>query len=138
MSLPIDDLTAVYILETRRHFEDLRQVSGQLAGFLVLSASGANSASPDHPLLPAARELHRAAQDGVRSARPTERARMHHRALLDSAAALAQALEAAKAGEVDPVLIPLRAADAHLRRASRELPGFEMVAFEQGCCARVA
>lgn len=132
----VDDNTARYILATRRHFEDLRQVSAQLAGMLVLSASGAGSASPDHPMLCSAGELYRAAVDGLRSARPTERARAHHRCLLQSADALEQALIAARQGEVDPVLTPLRAAYAHLQRATHELPGFEMVAFEQGCCAK--
>jgi len=33
------------------------------------------------------------------------------------------------------VLIPLRDGYSQLQRASRILPGFRMVAFEQGCCA---
>lgn len=136
MHPPIDDGTARYILETRRPFEDLRQVSAQLAGFLVLAASGAEGAAPDHPMLAQARDLHRAAIDSLGASRPTERARTHHRCLLESAEALAQALAAARRREIDPVLDPLRLAYAHLQRASDELPGFEMVAFEQGCCAK--
>jgi hypothetical protein len=128
----------LYILETRKHFEDLRQVSAQLAGLLVLEASGADSASPDHPMLQSARELHQSATEGVQSARPTQRARAHHRSLLQSSASLREALDAAKSREIDPVLNPLRAAYQHLQRAAHELPGFEMVAFGQGCCARSA
>ena len=51
MTETLDDRTTAYILETRRPFEDLRQVASQLAGLLVLAASGAKSAAPDHPML---------------------------------------------------------------------------------------
>ena len=134
ISPPVDDATAAYILETRKCFEDLRQVSAQIAGVLVLAAAGGKSATPDHPMLEAAAELHRAAFGELRSIRPTERARAHHHCLMQAADALATALLAAKRIEVDPILFPLRAAYAHLQRASNTLPGFEMVAFDQGCC----
>lgn len=134
-SPPVDDATAEYILRTRTCFEDLRQVSAQIAGVLVLAAAGGKSATSDHPLFKAAAELHRAAFDGVRSVRPTERARAHHRCLEQAAGALAVALAAAHGAEVDPILVPVRAAYAHLQRAAHLLPGFEMVAFGQGCCA---
>ena len=39
----VDDETVTYILATRKHFEDLRQVAAQLAGLLVLAAVGALS-----------------------------------------------------------------------------------------------
>jgi hypothetical protein len=118
----IDDQTAAYILETRTQFEDLRQVAAQLAGFLVLHASGANAASPDHPVLQAAADLHRGAVDGVRSARPSARAAPHHRCLIEACAD-------------DSALAPLRRAFARLRDAARSLPGFEMVSFQHACCA---
>ena len=136
MHPPIDDGTARYILETRRPFEDLRQVSAQLAGFLVLAASGAGSAAPDHPLLAQARDLHRSAIESLGASRPTECALAHHRCLVESAGALDEALNAAREPAVDPILRPLRLAYSHLQRASNELPGFEIVAFEQGCCAK--
>lgn len=131
---PVDDRTAEYILETRKDFEDLRQVAAQIAGVLVLAAAGAKSASPDHPMLKAAAELHATALDRVRSVRPTERAKVHHASLMQAAGALSRALSAAQRIEVDPILRPVREAYAHLQRASNSLPGFEMVAFEQGCC----
>jgi hypothetical protein len=133
-SLPVDDVTAAYILETRKCFEDLRQVAAQIAGVLVLAAAGGKSATPDHPMLKAADELHRAALDAVRSVRPTERARAHHHCLVQASEALSVALSAARRVEIDPILIPVRLAYAHLQRAGDTLPGFEMVAFEQGCC----
>jgi hypothetical protein len=132
---PVDDVTAAYILETRKCFEDLRQVAAQIAGVLVLAAAGGASATPDHPMLDAAAELHGAACEQLRGIRPTPRARAHHHCLIQAADALAIALMAAKRMEVDPILLPVRAAYAHLQRASDTLPGFEMVAFSQGCCA---
>ena len=135
---PVDDLTAAYILETRKTFEDLRQVASQIAGVLVLAAAGGKSATPDHPMLEAAAELHRAASDQVHGARPTARARAHHACLAQAAESLASALSASQRMEVEPVLIPVRAAYAHLQRAGATLPGFEMVAFEQGCCGLTA
>jgi hypothetical protein len=132
----IDEQTVAYILATRKHFEDLRQVAAQLAGLLVLAAAGGKSATPDHPMLDAAEQLYRSAADGVRSARATERARPHHRHLLQAAKTLGDAVSRARTGiQVDPILKPVQAAYAELQRASRELPGFEIVSFEHGCCA---
>src|SRR5579862_3842541 len=133
---PVDGETAVYILETRAQFEDLRQAAAQLAGWLVLSAAGAKTASPDHASLGSACDLQQNALEQVRRARPSERAKVHHHYLIEAAAGLGAALAAARKNlETEAVLIPLRAAYADLQRAAGTLPGFEMVAFEQGCCA---
>ena len=133
----VDDATAAYILETRRGFEDFKQVAAQLAGLLVLNAAGSQSAGPHHPVLTSAIELYENAVAAVRQARVPRAAREHHEDLLQAAAALGQAIAAARSGlAIDPVLIPLRAAYGHLQLASRALPGFPMVVFELGCCAR--
>ena len=132
----MDDKTVAYILATRKHFEDLRQVAAQVAGLLVLAAAGGKSATPDHPMLDAARQLHRSAVDGVRGASPTERARSHHHHLVRAMQMLERALSRAQVEmEIDPILKPVQAAYAELQLASRELPGFEMISFEHGCCA---
>ncbi|HXP88409.1 MAG TPA: hypothetical protein VN841_27015 [Bryobacteraceae bacterium] len=132
----VDEQTVAYILATRKHFEDLRQVAAQLAGLLVLAAAGGKSATPDHPMLEAAEQLYRSAADGVRSARPTERAQPHHHHLLRAAETLGGAVSRARTEiQVDPILKPLQAAYAELQLASRELPGFEIISFEHGCCA---
>jgi hypothetical protein len=132
---PVDDETAAYIVEARRQFEDLRQVSAQLAGLMVLAAAGSECAGPHHPLLTSARRLHEEASEAVERARVPERAGRHHWYLQAAARALQDALAAAQSGlAIDPVLIPLRAAYGQLQRASNELPGFAMIAFEQGCC----
>src|SRR5436190_8174674 len=49
MSDVIDDRTASYVIEVHPHFEDLRHAAAQLAGVLVLAASGSKEASPHHP-----------------------------------------------------------------------------------------
>jgi hypothetical protein len=140
----IDDGTAAYVLENRKHFEDLRQVTAQLAGLLVLAAAGAKDAAPDHPLLETAEQLFRDAVDGMRSTKVTLRARRHHRCVLRAAVAIGYALAAARRQlgrqgaevDLDPILTPLRAGYDHLQRAADALPGFEMIAFDRGCCAR--
>jgi hypothetical protein len=138
----LDDRTTAYILETRRPFEDLRQVASQLAGLLVLAASGARSAAPDHPMLDAARELFGRAADEVRGARPPARAREHHRHLLLAVAGIDAALRAGsvylrgdRSDRLDAVLEPLKAGYAQLQQAADRLPGFVLVAFDQCCWA---
>src|SRR5580698_10190870 len=104
----IDDATTGYILETRKCFEDLRQVTAQIAGVLVLAGAGGKSAAPDHPMLEAAAELHREAFDRLRGICPTERAREHHLCLTRAAQALSNGLAIARSGgqsiEVAPIL----------------------------------
>jgi hypothetical protein len=124
----IDDQTVAYIVATQTYFEDLKQVAAQLAGFLVLSASGAKSAAP----LQSTEQLYKKAADGLKSVRVTTRARRHHNSLQTALAKLGDALSSAK-GSGDP-LIPLESAYADLRSASRTLPGFEMVSFDHCCC----
>jgi hypothetical protein len=124
----IDDQTVAYILATQTYFEDLKQVAAQLAGLLVLSASGAKSAAP----LQSTEQLYKNAADGIKSVRVTTRARRHHDSLQTALAKLGDALSFAK-GTGDP-LIPLESAYADLRSAARTLPGFEMVSFQNCCC----
>jgi hypothetical protein len=139
---PLDDLTVGYVLAARPHFENLRQVAAQLAGLLVLAAAGARSAAPDHPMLHAAEALFQESLDGIRTTRATDRALPHHRHLTQAATAIDAALSAARDrlgrpdghGDLDPVLTPLRIGYTHLQHAANALPGFELVAFEQGCC----
>jgi hypothetical protein len=139
----LDDRTVAYILETRGPFEDLRRVASQLAGLLVLAAAGAKSATPEHPALAGARETLAEAGDRVRHTQPTDRSRRHHDHLLHAVRALETAAAAAcdrrsgrTAGDIDLVLKPLRTGYAHLQEAADRLPGFELVAFANGCCAR--
>src|SRR3954471_11104176 len=128
---PLDDQTVAYVLAARPHFENLRDVAAQLAGLLVLAASGARSAAPDHPMLQSADALFQASRDAIRSARSTERARSHHRHLTRAADSIEAALAAARdrlgrpSPDLDPVLAPLTTGYAHLQHAADALPGFE-------------
>ena len=141
-NVALDDLTVAYVLDARPHFENLRQVAAQLAGVLVLAATGAQSAAPDHPMLQSAERLFHESADGIRQARVTGRALPHHRHLMQAAASIKTAISIARNSlgkptghvDLDSILTPLRAGYAHLQRAANALPGFEMVAFEQGCC----
>ncbi len=138
----LDDLTVTYVLAARPHFENLRQIAAQLAGLLVLAATGARSAAPDHPLLHSAEALFHESIDGIRRTRATRRALRHHKHLTQAAAALDTALSAARErlgradgrADLDSIMMPLRTGYSHLQHAANALPGFEMVAFEQGCC----
>lgn len=139
----IDDETVAYILSAQRPFEDLRQVAAQLAGLLVLAAAGGKSATPDHPMLEAARRLHRCAAAEIQRLRPTARANAHRDCVSQGSAALGCALSGARlhlgraehGAGVDKVLYPLRAACDQLRLAAGALPGFQVICFEQACCA---
>jgi len=137
---PLDEPTVAYVLAARPHFENLRDVAAQLAGLLVLAASGARSAAPDHPMLHSAEALFQASRDGIRSTRSTERARPHHRHLTQAADSIEAALAAARnrlgrpLADLDPVLTPLRDGYTHLQYAAGALPGFELVGFDHACC----
>ena len=140
----LDDLTVVYILAARPEFERLRDVAAQLAGLLVLAASGAGSAAPDHPMLRSAEMLFHQSMDGIRQTRATARARLHYAHLTRATDSLDAALTAARdrlgrpLADLDPILTPLRAGYEHLQHAANALPGFEVVAFEHGCCGTSA
>lgn len=123
----IDDQTVAYTIAAQPYFEDLKQVVAQLAGLLVLEASGA---APDHPMLASADQAYKNAVDGLKSARVPARARRHHDHLLAAALNLDEALRTS-----GDTLALLEGAYAELRSASKTLPGFRMISFEQGCCA---
>jgi len=139
----IDDATAAYVLATQAPFDLLRQAISQLAGLLVLAAAGArNDAAPD--IFRRVRDEQSEAHDRIRacSGAAPARAAHHHRHLTRACAALGAALSAARdggyrcgAGSLDAVLTPLNAAYRHLQWATGALPGFEIVALSQGCCA---
>ena len=122
----IDDQTTAYILTVQVYFEDLKQVAAQLAGLLVLEDAGA---APDHPMLASASRAYKNAADGLKSVRVPARTRAHHNHLLAAAAKLDEALRTS-----GDTLRLLESAYAELRSASRTLPGFQMISFEQGCC----
>ena len=134
----IDERTARYVIEAHPAFEDLRHVAAQLAGVLVLAASGSKEASPHHPMLDSATHVRERAADAVTRSAPlvSDRARSHYRHLVDASELLDAALASCRAFpiDVDSVMVPLRAAYGHLQSAAHALPGFQIVSFEQACC----
>ena len=141
LTAQLDDATMSYVANTRVPFDLLRQATGQLAGLLVLAASGARSAQ-DHPMLDLAEQCSRQALDGIRGVRPPPQAKHHHLHLLEAARATRLALRMARErlhrrddASMDAIMEPLRAGFRQLQWAAGALPGFEIVAFEQGCCA---
>jgi hypothetical protein len=138
----IDDATAAYVAEMRAPFELLRQAEVQLAGLMVL-ATASRQAIVGHPMLDLAAEALREAEDGLRAVRVPPRARHHHAHVLEAMRAIAAAMQAARRclmrGDetaIDAVLGPLRAAHCNLLWATGALPGFEIVALSQSCCAQ--
>src|SRR5579871_2732622 len=140
----LDDRTIRYVLETRPHFEDLRHAVGQVAGMLVLAAAGAKTVTQDHPLFATARGTFERVSEAIAAVHPTARALHHHRHLVAAVDGLGLALKRAEEdlhlhgvdrARVDPVLEPLKIAYRNLAWATRTLPGFELLSFDQACCA---
>jgi hypothetical protein len=144
LSHTLDDRTIRYVLETRPHFEDLRHAVGQVAGMLVLAAAGSKTVTQDHPLFATARATLERVSDGIGAVRPSIRAVHHHRHLIAAVGGLGLALKRAQEdmhlhgidrARVDPVLEPLKTAYRNLAWAAEALPGFELLSFDQACCA---
>ncbi|MDQ7251121.1 hypothetical protein [Dongia sedimenti] len=140
----IDDATAAYMAELRDPFELLRQAEAQLAGLMVL-ATASGQAIAAHPMLDLAAGAMREAEDGIRAAKVPAPARHHHTHVLQAMRDMQGAVTAARRcflrGDetaIDAVLAPLRAAHQHLLWATGALPGFEIVALSQSCCAQHA
>ncbi|MDQ0391305.1 hypothetical protein [Labrys monachus] len=154
----LDDRTTRYVLETRPAFGAVRRAAAQLAGVLVLAAAGGRGADPGHPMLVLAAAGGRGADPGhpmlelaalaveeasdqVRSCQPPPRARHHHRHLLRAVRQVTQAVaatrDAGRSGRED-ISLPLallKDAWQELQWTSATLPGFEIVDFDQACCA---
>jgi len=140
----LDDATLAYVAAVREAFDQLRQVAGQLAGVLVLGVAGGHGVA-GHPMLDLADTALRAADETIRARRPPPRGAHHHRHLAAAAEQFRHALTAARLNlrggdnaATDAILAPLRAGYQELQWAAGVLPGFEVVAFSQGCCARHA
>lgn len=138
----LDEATLRYVEAMRVPFDQLRQAAGQIAGVLVLAVTAAGGAA-GHPMLEMADTARREAADAVARVRPPPDSLHHHRHLAYAARDIGLALDAARrhmrgADDIatDAVMLPLRAGYRHLQWAAGALPGFEVVAFSQGCCAQ--
>ncbi|WP_137391953.1 hypothetical protein [Rhodoligotrophos defluvii] len=142
LSAPVGDDTAAYAIAMRQPFDQLRQAAAQVAGILALAAAGSRTASPDHPMLALARQAYEEAVDAIRSTKSPRQAAHHHRHMLRAVSFIGRALNEARATacsggvvDVDRVLPPLRIGWQELQWTAGALPGFEVVAFNQACCA---
>jgi hypothetical protein len=140
----VDDATAAYVAAMRDPFELLRQAEAQIAGLMVL-ATASGEAIAGHPMLDLAAEAMREAEDVIRALRVPERARHHHRHVLQAMTEIQCAVAAArrclvrrKETAIVAVIGPLRSAHQNLLWATGALPGFEVVALSQACCAQHA
>lgn len=138
----LDAATYGYVTAMQLPFEQLRQAAGQIAGVLVLAVT-TKQGTAGHPMLDLADSARQAAADAVQGCRPPARGAHHHRHLVLAGRAVAAAIAAARLNRrggddagTDAVLGPLRAGYQELQWAAAALPGFETVAFSQGCCAR--
>src|SRR2546423_14581330 len=117
MPSALDDRTVAYVVAAQPVFEDLRQVAAQLAGLLVLAATGSKESSPDHPMLGASKQVLAHAEEGANrlGALITEPARAHHHRLVPAHAALQRAIRAPDGWplDIDSVMRPLAQAYSH-------------------------
>ncbi|ODT14311.1 MAG: hypothetical protein ABS35_35125 [Kaistia sp. SCN 65-12] len=136
-----DDATRTYVEAAGPCFEDLRAVTAQLGGLLLLSASGARSAGPHHPMLAVAENLLETSRDATLRLVPrSSRTRHHHDHLVAVAARLTEALAWIRATPIgrEDLTEPMRllnAAWTELGAASRALPGFDLIDLTSACCA---
>jgi hypothetical protein len=142
LAADLDDPTTAYAIAMRMPFDNLRQAAAQLAGILLLAAAKSRTATPDHPMLALATQTYHEALDAIRTAVATPRGRHHHRHLTGAAFWIGRALASARSGsgpsatlEVETTLLLLRRGWQELQWAVGALPGFELVAFDQACCA---
>jgi hypothetical protein len=143
-AVELDDATAAYIEATRPSFEHLRQAEAQLAGLLVLALASRQPIA-GHPMLELVAGAVKEAEDGLRSIKVPAPARHHHTHLLQAMQQVALSLAAARRcllrddeRMIDAALVPLRSAHQHLLWATSALPGLEIVALSQACCAQHA
>lgn len=138
----LDDRTLTYILSLRPCFDSLRQVAAQLAGLLVLAASGGRTTILEIPVLDLAVDALREAEDAIHAVCVPPRARRHHFHLERAADRIGSALAIARSGSLrhddaalEGMLKLLRDGWQQLHRAARALPSFQVVDFNQACCA---
>ena len=134
----LDDKTIAYVLAARPAFDLLRDAASQLAALLVLAAAGGRSAQ-DNPVFALVRSAQVEARDLIGTLRPGPHGAHHHRHLVMGLDALAKACDEASRylhkGHNEKALTLLREALGQLHFAAGALPGFEVVAFGQACCA---
>lgn len=136
----LDDPTAAYVARAQICFNTLQDITGRLAGLLVLSALGRADPAFEAPTLAAVQNAMSETSDRFNSLKPTSRAaHFHHHlsaatALVERSIGRLDDLRDRRSTGRDP-LPDLESAWIELKRASRKLPGFETIDFGQACCS---
>jgi hypothetical protein len=141
LATPVDDRTAAYISKMQPGFDALRQSVAQLASLLVLASIDGRGRILDPPVLALAIGAHREAEDMLRAEPVPDDAAHHHHHLSLAAERIGEALGIARqrslrsdAASLDRTIRLLRAGWEEMLSASRALPGFQVVDFNQSCC----
>jgi hypothetical protein len=136
-----DGPTLAYMLATREPFEDLRQVVTQIAAFLILAAAKSNGWR-DHPMIDATLAGFGRVSDAIRAVAVPNRAQHVHSHLVKAETHVATALNIIAKhrarfddNALDAALGAIQAAQREMQWSSAAVPGLEMIAFSQGCCA---
>jgi len=135
-----DEAVRAYVLAAQPVFDALHEVATRLAGLLMSAEMLKSRHVLDAESREAARErLIEAKADHARLRAPELAAHFHHHltAALEKLGTALDALDGRLSGllsAADP-LPPLRSAWKDIEAASRAMPGFETVDFQQSCCA---
>jgi hypothetical protein len=138
-----DEAILDYVAAARPVQELLRQLLTQLAGYSLVLMTREKPALRPEAAMPMARTAAEHAGDRVRALSVPAAAAHHHCHLSNAVDAIRWAFvsveKCAAAGatdaERDTLTRTLRTASEHLRATARRLPGFDMVDFNQACCA---
>lgn len=141
MNADIDDGSIAYAIGMQLPFECLRNAAAQLAGVLILAATGSRSGSPDHPIVAVAADNHQQALDGMNALKVPDGSRHRHLHMIRASSLIADAVvtfksvAARKSSNIDAALALLVRGWSELRLASVSLPGCEIVDLQHACCA---
>jgi hypothetical protein len=129
------------VFDAKPVYEALRSEMVQLAAFLLtgLTANGPRLINPAS--LEISRPSLGEARENLQKLRPPASAAHHYWHLQNAARALERAETAALSRadfDRDALFRRLEEAEAHLRAASKALPGFALVDLSQACCAQHA
>ena len=134
----LDQATARYVVVAEPVFATLRQVLLQATGQALVEALAIEGRNlQDAPLI-SAREALAEAMDALRAAPVSPRAAHYHHHLMAAADTLEGVLSQSRTprqGRRGAISQALGQAERQLRTAARLLPGFEMVALGEACCA---
>lgn len=141
MSADTSENSIAYAMGIQLPFERLRNAAAQLAGVLILAATGSRAGSPDHPIVSVAADNHQQAIDGLGAVKVPGDSRHQHLHMMRASSLIADALFAFKSvptsknSNIDAALSLLVRGWSELRFASVAIPGCEIVDFKHACCA---